>query len=77
MSKSLITAARDGYAGRESSRDPASRAAVAWAIGVWLNQTGRTSPRSLTSEKGGLYAVNDMLVRVRRESGVFTVTREA
>ena len=77
MSTTLLEAARKGYAGRESSYDIASRAAVAWAIGAWLNETGRTSPRSLTSEKGSLYAVNDMLVRVSRNHDRFSITREA
>lgn len=77
MSTPLLTAAREGYAGRASAHDAASRAATAWAIGAWLNETGRTSPRHLTSAKGGLYAVNDMLVRVRREAGTIIVTREA
>ena len=77
MSTSLLEAAREGYAGSASTYAAASKAAAAWAIGAWLNQTGRTTPRSVSSEARGLYAVNDMLVRVSRAKHGLTVTREA
>lgn len=78
MGTALIQAAREGYAAAGPCPYAIrTRAAAAWALGAWMNQTGRSAPRDIAAIDPRHFAINDMTVRVARADGAFSLSRES
>lgn len=79
MANILTAEAMQGY-NSPNDRCPylaTSNSANAWAIGRWLQQTHRSSPKDVRPSRGDTYHVNWMKVRVNHIQGCVEIERIA
>ncbi|WP_432263373.1 hypothetical protein [Cupriavidus sp. TMH.W2] len=66
MAKNDLTPfAKEGFAAERGSTCPhytSSPAGMAWCVGAWLRDTGRSEPRDVRMSRGYSVRVNEMLV---------------
>jgi hypothetical protein len=70
--------ALQGYKAEAGAKCPYYATSVsgdAWAIGRWLNQTGRAAPREVRKSRGNSYRVNDMVIHVEWKNGTPVIER--
>ena len=72
MASDLTNEALKGYSASESKCPYlySSPSAIAWHVGKWLNDTGRSSPRRVRMSRGFQMHVNDMLVLWRDDNSI-------
>ncbi|WP_425952941.1 hypothetical protein [Ralstonia pseudosolanacearum] len=61
----LTPYAKEGFVAQPGSKCPhytSSPAGMAWCVGAWMRDTGRTEPRDVRMSRGYKVRVNDMLV---------------
>lgn len=72
MAMIVTDKALEGYGAAPDARCPYLATSVnsdAWALGRWLNQTGRLQPREVRKSRGDTYRVGDMLISVKWKNG--------